>query len=440
MANHLRFSSIVLMTLASVASTISISASYSFAQSVLFYDMAICLLFFLPASIIVCKFTAECSKNSGIYFWVTRGLGWRAGAIAILLQWLAHVFYYPIALLFILVSIAQVLNYSISPLDLFFGINIIFWGLTYINIKGIKHSSRWIEIATALGLFLPLLILAVATLCSPYISHTQAPLQLPCFNIMSMRDPLLVTFSAFVGVEINAIHANSVQNPSRTIPLAILTSAGLIVLCIVGGTWLMLTWLPPSGVQASNAFADALLAAMQSIGLESLSLYVILLMLLGPLGGIIACILSPAQALNQCIKSIMPSKSKLISTFNLLIAQAILVTLLSLLNFIFDINQLFNLMIDVMVALYLLMYILMFVSALYTIRPKEVFISNFMTRVCCVLGLTTCVSCYILCFWKPEADLMHYASWVALMFIACIMPYMVLLRKNSSFNMKDETV
>ena len=426
MSQKLKFSNIVMMTLASVVSTMSISASYSFASAVFFYDIFICLLFFLPASLIVGKFSSENSTENGIFYWVSRGLGWRTGVLAILLQWLANVFFYPITLLFILSSIAKVFSCTLTPCVLFLGTNLVFWTLTYVNLKGIGHTTRWIGLTTILGLFLPLFILTVATALSSSLSHAYVRnilIHVPPLNIESMRDPLLITFAAFLGVEINAVHTSSVKNPLRTIPRAIVISACTIVLCIVGGTALMLAWLPPTGVNVGNAFADSLLAAMQSMGLESFSFIIIVLMLLGPLGGIIACIISPIQALHQCMQSTFPSKSSAVSTFSLLIFQAILVTFISLLNFIFDINIIFSLMIDAMVALYLIMYILMFISALLVIDNREIFISNFNTRLCCTLGLISCVSCHILCFWKPGADALHYVVWFALLFFTCVVPY-----------------
>lgn len=433
MSAKLSFSNIVIITLATVANARNISSSYAFGNSVFFYDIVVCFLFFLPASLIVGKFTSNCENDGGIYSWVTTGLGWRAGALAIWLQWLENVFYYPLSLLFILSSIAEMFSYSMTPLALCLGTNLIFWCLTYVNIRGIEYSSKWIEALTVLGLFIPLFTLVMASLLALYHSNETlniVSMDVPTLNLLTIKDPLLITLAGFLGVEINAAHASKVKNPSKTIPQAILTSSLLIMLCIVGGTWLMMAWLPNSFTHVGNAFAQSLTQAMQSMKLGHFSFIVIFLMLLGPLGGITAWIISPVQVLHQCIENVFPKHAHKTSMFVLLILQACLVTFISFLYFIFDIEGLFTMMTDSMVALYLIMYILMFLSALCSIDDREIFISNTITRLCCFLGLFICSFCFVLCFWKEGATMIDYIAWFALLIVGCFLPLIFLMNTN----------
>lgn len=420
-----------MMTLATVANARNISASYAFGSSVLFYDLVVCTLFFLPATLIVCKFTTEYSGDGGIFSWVSRGLGWRAGAIAVWLQWLENVFFYPLALLFIISSVAEIFSYHVSPLGMCLATNFIFLSLTAINLKGVAHSSKWIEVVTIIGLCVPLLILVMASLFAIGSDSSEfhtIQMKLPEWDFSVIRDPLLITLAGFLGVEVNAVHSDAVENPSRTIPLSVMVSSALIITCIVGGIWLMLSWLPSTGVNVGNAFAHSLNSAMRSIGIDAFSPLVIFFMVLGPLGGITAWIIAPVHALKTCINTIFPNKESPVKMTSLLGLQASLVGIISLLYFFYDIEHLFVLMTDAMVALYLLMYVMMFISAWRLINSNEVFMSNTLTRICCIFGISICSLCFILCFWKPHATDVHYGSWLLMLLTLCVLPFVYLLK------------
>lgn len=411
MSSSLGFRQIVVMTLATVANTRNISASYAFSDGVLFHYFLVCFLFFIPASLLVCVCTASFPSDQGVFDWVSRALGRPLGALAVWLQWLENVFYYPLSLLFIISSVAQAFNVQLDALTLSCATNVVFWFLTWVNARGVVCSSRWVTVFTVLGLFLPLMLLGLASLQASSGPLVSSFVQIGPMD--GMRDALLISLASFLGVEINTVHVASVRTPGR-LPLAIFVGALGVLCCMVGGVWSMLFWLQGQPATVGNALAYALELSLPPMIGHTAAFWVVLLMLLGPLGGMTVWILGPVYALHHMLQSVLgvshtPSQSAL------LWMQAVLVSLLSVCYFFFDVYDLFMLMNDAMVGLYLLMYALFFM-AVWRLKCATHFLSLFWVRVCCVLGLISCLFGEFLCLWNPKNSA-FFLGW-ELLFLA----------------------
>lgn len=144
--------------------------------------------------------------------------------------WIAEILSLPV----FAIAFVQYLQYFIN-LDFYqqIIIKVLFiFGLTYVNIRGVKAAGRINDVLTILKLA-PLLLLIIVgfgffafhpeTLTSNYLPF--APLGFGNFGAA-----LVLIFWAYVGFEMGTLPASEVKNPRKTIPKAIIT--GMIIVTI----------------------------------------------------------------------------------------------------------------------------------------------------------------------------------------------------------------
>ncbi len=96
-------------------------------------------------------------KSGGIYIWVREGLGDRWGFMAIWMQWVHNVAWYPVIMSFVAVTMAYLISPTLAH-NKFFVLSVIllgFWGMTLLNYLGIKTSSWFSTIGVIIGTLLP---------------------------------------------------------------------------------------------------------------------------------------------------------------------------------------------------------------------------------------------------------------------------------------------
>ncbi len=132
------------------------------------------------------------------------------------------------------------------------------WGLTFVNVLGIRLSSR-VQFATALLKTVLLFGIACAGLIYFDPSHYMPFNQSSESDVSAITSTAALTLWAFLGLESATIPADKIADPERTIPRA--TIAGTIVVAVVymSVTVSVMGLLSPAELANSNApFADAI--------------------------------------------------------------------------------------------------------------------------------------------------------------------------------------
>src|ERR1700735_4485620 len=111
-----------------------------FGLSAVFFFFLVALFFLIPCALISAELATGWPKSGGIYIWVREGLGDRWGFMAIWMQWVHNVAWYPVILSFVAVTLAFLISPTLSE-NKFFVLAVIligFWGMTLLNYLGIK--------------------------------------------------------------------------------------------------------------------------------------------------------------------------------------------------------------------------------------------------------------------------------------------------------------
>ena len=179
-----------------------------------------------------------------MYVWVKEAFGERLGFVAVWLQWIENVIWFPSILTVMVVAAIYAFMPQLKDdqLFIFISINVLFWALTITNLFGMKTSGLVAIICTLFGRIIPILFLfLLAMLFVGNGNPSQADFSWEGFVARSRgtREKLsfiVGAFLTFAGIEASASNAASARNPRRDYPIAILTSAAiaLVLVTLIG--------------------------------------------------------------------------------------------------------------------------------------------------------------------------------------------------------------
>lgn len=107
---------------------------------------------------------------------------------------------------------------------------IIFGGLAWVNIRGVKQGARFAAVTTLLKLT-PLILLVIVGLFSVSASNL-AVKQLP--DIKTIGETALILFFAFMGIETSLSISGEIKNPTKNIPKGIFMGvAGVLIIYLL---------------------------------------------------------------------------------------------------------------------------------------------------------------------------------------------------------------
>lgn len=373
----IHFFTLAMINVAAVSSVRNWPTIAEYGASALFFFAAAALLFFVPVSMVSAELATGWPKAGGVFAWVKEAFGHRTGFLAVWLLWAENVIYYPALLSFVAGTLAYLINPALAD-NTFFALSVVigvFWLTTLANLMGMR-ASGWIStIGVIIGTFIPgglIIVLGAIWFFTGQPLHIQfsADTLLP-----DMSSPTqLVLFSgvllALGGLEMSAVHAGDVDNPKKNYPKAILLSAILILGLYILGTFAIAIVVPQQEINLIAGSLQAFSVFVNAYGLQALTPWIAVLLICGALGTLSTWVAGPSKGLLAAAESgDLPPLFKKTNRHGmptaLLIAQAVIVSIFSLLFLVMPTVSSAYWILTVMSAqLYLLMYILMFAAAL----------------------------------------------------------------------------
>ncbi len=356
-------------------SQLSILAEYGLAA--VFFVALASLVFFIPVSLIAAELATGWPKAGGVYAWVKEAFGQGWGFLAIWLQWIENVIWYPTILSFIAATIAFIFNPELA-MNKFYTLGVILiiaWGVTLLNFRGMKLSGKISSLGAVVGMMFPAALIILLGLIwmlsgSPVQIELSPQAMLPDFTNIAQVVFFVGVILSLAGMEMSAVHAKEVKNPQKDYPRAILLSAVIILLIFVLGSLSISIVVPQAEIALNAGVMQAFTYFFTSYHIEWLIPVMGLLIALGSIAMVSTWIVGPSRGLLVTAKDgdLPPFFQKVNNAgmpTNLLITQAVLITLLALV-FVFlpSINTSYWILTALTAQLYLLMYILMFLSAI----------------------------------------------------------------------------
>ncbi len=423
--------------------------------SIFFYGVA-AIAFFLPVSLVAAELATTYPESGGVYAWVKRGFGPRYGFLAVWMDWVENVVWFPTVLSFVAATLAYAMSPSLAENKLFMitVMLVVYWGATFVNFLGMRASGIISSVGSIAGTVIPgtlLVVMAVIWLCmgkGVQFEVSWAAL-VPDFKLSNMSFFAGVILGYF-GIEMAAFHAKEARDPQRDYPKAILLAVAAIVALFMMGSLAIAVVVPAKDIslvaglmQAMERFFDPfglgwlvpVLAVMAAAGgIAQISTW-----LVGPSKGLLATARDGAlpPALQKVNRAHMP--------VSILVAQGMVSTVFILLFLLVPNANSFYWILSVLTAqLTVIMYILMLAAGIRlrysdpdTKRPYRVPGGKAGMWIVAGVGLAACFFTFFIGFVPPvevkTKGLIGFEVFLILGIVALSLPPFILekIKKGS---------
>ncbi|MDR3478506.1 MAG: APC family permease [Gammaproteobacteria bacterium] len=424
----------------------NLPAASLFGSSLIFFFIFSAIVFLIPSALVSAELASGSTEESGIYHWIRRVFGEKAAFLAVWLQWIANLVWFPTILSFI----AGLICYLIKPelaqnkVYLVTVILITFWALTFVNLRGINVSAKFASFCAIFGMVIPMtliIVLAIAWLIlgKPSQIHFTVSNIFPTLSNANTWVSLTAIMTAFAGMELAAVHIKDIRDPQKTFPRALYISVWLILTTMLLGSLAIAIVLPQSQISLVNGVMQAFTSFFEAYHIGWLIPVMTVMILIGSLGGIVSWVISPAKGLLQAaqmgyLPEFLKKENKHGVAANLLIAQAVIVSAVcAAFLFMPSVSGSYWLLTALSTQLYMLMYVMMFVAGICTRykfpnseRSFSIPGGKFGIWAASLAGLTGCFTTLTVGFFPPDGinvgSVFHYEAVFCSGILAMLLP------------------
>lgn len=439
--------SLTMITVGSVDSIRNLPATALFGSQLIFFFIFAAIFFLIPSALVSAELASTYPEQGGIYVWVKRAFGKRAGFLAIYLQWIENVIWYPTLLSFVAGTIGYLISPSLAE-NPYFLTSIIFcsfWGVTFLNLLGMETSAFFSSLCTLSGLLLPMTLIISLGVAWYWGGHDlqirfNTESLLPHLSDKDAWISLTAIMMSFCGIEIATVHAGDVKNPQKAFPLALAYSVAIILITLILGSLAIAIVLPHKDISLVAGIMQAFHAFFSAYHLAWLMPLVALMLVMGGLGSVNNWIIAPTKGLLVAAEDgyMAPHLQKTNrhgAPTALLFYQAILVSLLCAVFLLLPtINSAYWFLTELAAQLYMIMYLMMFITAIVLRlrapnRPAAFKIPGGILGLIfvCAIGIIGTIVTIIISFFPPsEAPIqslsLYAKALLAGIFLLCLPP------------------
>jgi putative glutamate/gamma-aminobutyrate antiporter len=417
--------------------------------SVILFLFLSSVFFFIPVALVSAEL-ASSFPDRGVYSWVREGLGPRMGFLAIWLQWIENVIWYPTILSFIAATFSYIFDPSLATNKTYILCTVLvtFWPMTFVNFLGMRISGWISSLSALLGTLVPIALIIVLGLWWILSGH---PLQiefsckaiLPDLTSVNQLVLLSGVLLGLAGIEMSAVHAREVQDPRRNYPRAIFLSAGLILLFSALGALAIATIVPAHQIELASGSMDAFSLLFTTLNMKWAIPLIAAIMTFGALGMMSTWIIGPSRGLlataeHGDLPPLFQKTNAQGMPVAILITQAVIVTILStVFLFMPSVTSSYWILVALASVLYMVMYVLMMISAI-RLRHKHPHIDRAYQVpggikglwTICLLGMVGSLLGFVLGFLPPSqldtGNLIRFESFlIGGTVLFCILPLII---------------
>lgn len=376
--HHLSMFGLAMLNVAAVMSLRGLPLMAATGLTMIFYLLFASLFFLLPVSLISAELASALPGNGGVYRWVKEAFGGRWGFVAIWLQWIQNVIWYPTVLAFAASAFAYLFfKPELANNNVFTAlfIVIVYWAATFITFGGLKVAGKVTTAGVILGTIVPgVLIITLGFIwvfMGEPINFLHAKMHfLPNFSQFSNMAFLASIVLLFSGMEVGAVHVTDLKNPHKDYSRAIFLAMFIIITVFTLGSLAVAAVIPKAQISLTAGIMEAFDKMLTIYHIHWVMPIIGLLVAFGAVGGVMAWISGPSKGLlataqNGEIPPFLAHTNKKGVQTHILFIQGIIVTVLASLYLIMDnVSTAFFLLSAMTITLYLVMYLLLFMAAI----------------------------------------------------------------------------
>lgn len=383
MKNKLSLFSLAMLIIAAIDSIRNLPSSALFGSSLIFFFIFSAIIFLFPTALVSAQLTATYPEKGGIYHWIQLAFGNKLAMIAIWLQWINTMVWYPTILSFIAGTMAYMINPSLTdnPVYLASMVIAIFWTLTFVSLKGIQFSAKLNSICAILGTVIPMFLLIffgavwLFTKRKIMIEFSFSSI-IPAFSSMDNFVSLTAIMASYLGMELAGVHITEVENPQKNFPKGLIIAAFFIMITMLLGSLSIAMVIPENEINLVSGVIQFFNYVLTEFHLQALLPIIILAIVLGSTGGIINWLTSPAKGLLHAaefgyLPKVFTKTNKYEVPYIIMILQAVIVSICCLaFNFVPSVNAFYWYLMGLSTNLYMMMYVLLFLAAIKLSHQK----------------------------------------------------------------------
>src|SRR3989339_877380 len=243
-----------------------------FGPQLIFFFVLATILFLLPSGLISAELSSQFKRESGVYIWADSAFGKSFAAFAIWLQWINTIVFLPTCLTTVVGTICYLFDPGLIQHPAFVVTASLgcFWILTWMNLKGIKQSSRIAALAVFGGMIVPMALITGLTVAwfvlgKPMAIHFTAHSMAPHLGSSNAWVSIIAIITSFSGIELASVHGEKIRNARLVIPPALILSVVLIIVTFGFGSLSIALVVPHQSMsfvagtmQAFSALCDGL--------------------------------------------------------------------------------------------------------------------------------------------------------------------------------------
>jgi glutamate:GABA antiporter len=406
-----------MMTVGSVGYLGSAPASAVYGLASVFLYVLPAFVFLIPVSLVAAELAS--GWEGGVFNWVREGLSAPMGLLAVWCEFAQTIFYYPALLAFVASTLAYVIDPGLAGNGVYNAVIIIvlFWLSVIVSSRGETLVAELSSGGTVIGTLIPgALLVAFGVVYLLEGNHSAAPITashlLPRWSGLASIVLIVNSFFTYAGIEVNAVHVNEMQNPSRDYPKSIFLAMALVLAVFIFPT-LAISWVIPSQrISFTSGVMQAFNALFRHFGLGFAVPLIALALAIGALAGMMAWLSGPSEGLLRIGREqgFLPPYFQKVNArgieVRILSAQAIVITLIALLYaFIPSVSHAYWIFVAMATQVYLIMYVLMFIAAVRLRRSQPGHSRGYRAPalgLLCFLGVSSSGAALVIGFIPPS--------------------------------------
>lgn len=390
-----------------------------FGQQLIFFFIAASILFLIPVGLISAELCAQFKEDSGVYVWTKQAYGAAFGTITAWLQWVNTMVWFPLSLTTLTGTAAYLISPELAknPVYLVAASLAAFWGMTILNLKGIKNSAKMASFSTTIGMVIPMILIIGLCLLWLFLGKPTAlkvthEAIIPNFHLQHTWISLTAIIASFLGLELATVHVKKISNAQEVFPKALLFSVLLTIVVLGLGSFGVALIVPHKKIILVAGTIHAFHIIFSGLHVVWLEKILGVMLLFGSLGAIINWLISPSKSLAQAaqdnyLPKVLAKENKHGASSNILIFQAIIVSLVSCAFFLMpSVSGSYWLLLDLSTELYVIMYLFMFIAGLkILINSNKILLipgGKISAIVASCVGIIGCLVTIVVGFFPPS--------------------------------------
>ena len=407
---------LMLLTIAAIANLRGLPSNAEQGMQLIFYLGLAAVLFFIPTALVSAELAT--GWKGGIFDWVKQAYGDRWGFVAIWLQWIQNVVWYPTVLAFLAGAVAYIINPNLSSNGVFVAIIIltVYWGSTIVSLRGIKFASLFSNTGVLLGTLIPGVIVIGLGLMY-YLQGKPPAMDIDPSRIVptEISLPTMVfmvgMFLNYAGVEMNAVHARDMKNPKKSFPVAVFSAAAIIVALFILASLAIALVIPADKLNLTSGVMDAYKVFFDAYNVAWAVFPMAILLVFGVIAAVITWISGPSRGLLRVgqdgyLPRMLQKTNRHGVQHRILFVQGTIVSLLAVLFALLpNVSSSYWLLTAMSAQLYLLMYVIMFLTVFRLRKTQPDVKRTYKVPVLIIvggMGLLASIGGFFLSFVPPD--------------------------------------